>query len=145
MDLTLYVNVSEKNKLTKSLTNELHLTGNLRNESSVTDPVILLQVDNPTTYNYVYIPQFNRYYFITDMVSVRTGLWQLKLHVDVLMSFNTQIGELRVVLSDTEKEGATNYISGDPWITNVKDTTNILVFPKKLLDSGEYILITAGG
>lgn len=35
----------------------------------------------------MYIAAFNRYYFITDIVSVSTGIAEIKAHVDVLTSF----------------------------------------------------------
>ena len=83
MDITFYINNSEKNKISKNLTNNTHISGTLRNETGVMNPVILIHSVNPTKFNYVYIPEFNRYYFITDMVSIRTDIWQIKLHVDV--------------------------------------------------------------
>lgn len=41
--------------------------------------------------NYAYIPQLNRYYFITDIVAVTNKLWELHMHVDVLMSNAVQL------------------------------------------------------
>lgn len=145
MDITFYINNSEKNKISKNLTNNTHISGTLRNETGVMNPVILIHSVNPTKFNYVYIPEFNRYYFITDMVSIRTDIWQIKLHVDVLMSFKDSLKNVKVILNDSEVEGADNYLTGEQWVTNVKDTTNIVNFPNGLLDNGEYILITAGG
>lgn len=145
MDITFYINNSEKNKISKNLTNNTHISGTLRNETGVMNPVILIHSVNPTKFNYVYIPEFNRYYFITDMVSIRTDIWQVKLHVDVLMSFKDSLKNVKVILNDSEVEGADNYLTGEQWVTNVKDTTNIVNFPNGLLDNGEYILITAGG
>lgn len=145
MDITFYINNSEKNKISKNLTNNTHISGTLRNETGVMNPVILIHSVNPTKFNYVYIPEFNRYYFITDMVSIRTDIWQVKLHVDVLMSFKDSLKNVKVILNDSEVEGADNYLTGEQWVTNVKDTTNIVNFPDGLLDNGEYILITAGG
>lgn len=145
MDITFYINNSEKNKISKNLTNNTHISGTLRNETGVMNPVILIHSVNPTKFNYVYIPEFNRYYFITDMVSIRTDIWQVKLHVDVLMSFKDSLNNVKVILNDSEVEGADNYLTGEQWVTNVKDTTNIVNFPNGLLDNGEYILITAGG
>lgn len=145
MDITFYINNSEKNKISKNLTNDTHISGTLRNETGVMNPVILIHSVNPTKFNYVYIPEFNRYYFITDMVSIRTDIWQVKLHVDVLMSFKDSLKNVKVILNDSEVEGADNYLTGEQWVTNVKDTTNIVNFPNGLLDNGEYILITAGG
>ena len=145
MEIHLYVNSSEKNQLGKTLGSEIVLTGNLRDEASVTNPVILIQADNVSGYNYAYVKEFNRYYFIRNMVSVRTGLWRIELSVDVLESYKTEIKKLSVILRDTETTGATNYLSGDVWKTNVKETTNIINFSGGLSDTGEFILITAGG
>ena len=145
MDITLYTNNSEKNKLDKNLSNAKTFSGKLREESSIVNPSILIQIDNPSKYNYTYIPEFNRYYFITDMASVRTDIWELSMHVDVLMSFKESIKDTQIILSDTETTGQTNYMSGEQWARNVKDTTQIINFPNHLPVKGEYILITAGG
>ena len=145
MNLSLFVNNSEKNKLDKSLSSELKFNGKLREESSVVNPSIMVQATNPSGYNYAYIPEFNRYYFITDMVSVRTGIWEISMHVDVLMSFKDTIKATQVILSDTETTGQTNYMPGEQWATEVKNTTTIKMFPHSLPTTGKYILITAGG
>ena len=145
MEITLYTNNSEKNKLEKSLSRDLKLTGKLREESSIVNPSVLIQTENPSSYNYAYIPEFNRYYFITDAISVRTDIWRISLHCDVLMSFKDELKATSVILSDTESTGATNYITGEQWKTNVKNATEIINFPKGLNTNGEFILITAGG
>ena len=148
MEITLYTNESEKNKLDKTITNSILLEGNLRDESSIINPIILIssnKEDIPYMYNYAYIPAFGRYYFITDIESVRTGIWRVSMHVDVLMSYKEQIKNLNVIINNSEETGANNYLSGEQWITNVKNTTNIVNFPNGLNDNGEFILITAGG
>ena len=52
--------------------------------------------------NYVYIPDFNRYYFINDITSVRQNLWRLSLHVDVLMSYKKEINNTYAFISRNE-------------------------------------------
>ena len=145
MDIILYVNNSEKNKLGKTLIDSSTFTGTLKEETSITHPVILLETVNPTTYNYAYIAEFNRYYYISDMVSVRNGLWRLYLQVDVLESFKDYIKGVSVILSDTETTGGEMYLSGNVWKSKVKELTDIIQFPNGLLNNGEFILITAGG
>ena len=148
MEITLYTNESEKNKLEKTITNSILLEGNLRDESSIINPIILIssnKEDIPYMYNYAYIPAFGRYYFITDIESVRTGIWRVSMHVDVLMSYKEQIKNLNVIINNSEETGANDYLSGNQWITNVKNTTSIVNFPNGLNDEGEFILITAGG
>ena len=145
MDINLYKNHSEKNKIGKSLTGEVTYSGSLRDETSVINPVILLAAENLSQYNYAYIPQFHRYYFISDIVSVRNGLWRVSLDVDVLESYKVGIKNLNVILSDSEDEGGQKYLDGAQWRTKVKASTDIIRFSSGLRENGEYILITAGG
>lgn len=145
MVITLCVNMSATNKIGKSLASMTAYEGTLREECSAINPVVLMQVDNPTGYNYGYIPDFGRYYYITDMVSVRTGLWRISFKVDVLESFRNEIISCSVILSDTENTGAETYLSGRVWKSKVKQLTDIMTFPSGLSESGHFILITAGG
>ena len=145
MNIVLCENKSEKNKINKSLNSGVTLSGNLRNESNVVNPTIIVNTDNPTIYNYAFIPAFNRYYFITDYISIRTGIWQLNLKSDVLMSFKDSILASSVLINSTETTGKNNYLSGSNWVSNCKSKTDILTFSHGLLNDGQYILITAGG
>lgn len=89
MTLELYSNSSEYAALDKDLELQLTLSGTLREESSIIDPTILVEDldDHITAINYAYIPEFGRYYFITNIESVRNHLWRLTLHVDVLHTY----------------------------------------------------------
>lgn len=120
-------------------------SGTLKEETSIISPVVLMELENPSSYNYAYIPEFGRYYFINDIVSVRKGLWRISMQVDVLESFKNYILDLGVILSDSENTGAENYLSGDVWKTKVKEKTDIIKFPSGLSETGHFILITAGG
>ena len=145
MNIVLCENKSEKNKINKSITSGVNLSGNLRNESNVVNPTIIVNTDNPTNYNYALIPAFNRYYFINDYISLRTGIWQLNLKSDVLMSFKDSILNSNVLVNKTESVGKNNYLSGNNWVNNCKTKTDIISFSNGLLNDGQYILITAGG
>lgn len=52
--------------------------------------------------NYCKIPEFNRYYFITDITSVRRNIWQIELQVDVLMSYKDDFLKLNAFISRNE-------------------------------------------
>lgn len=145
MEITLCINNSEKNKLGKSLSSLNIFSGSLKDETSVTNPVVLMELENPTGYNYAYIPEFGRYYFIDDMISVRTGLWKISMKVDVLESFKNYIRGISVILSDSTDTGKELYLMGKVWKTKIKELTNIINFPSGLSDNGYFILITAGG
>lgn len=47
----------------------------------------------PTIYNYAYIADFQRYYFVSDWV-YNAGVWEVSLSVDVLGSNKTAIGSI---------------------------------------------------
>lgn len=145
MEIILYTNNNEKNKINKTLINPTSYEGNLRDVTDVINPIILLESATIGEHNYAYIPQFNRYYFITAISSVRMGLWAVALQEDVLMSFKTDILNLVVILNNTESNGINNYLPSDVFRNNVKTRTDIFNFSSGLLDSGEFILITAGG
>lgn len=146
MDLRLYYTSDENNKINKALSNGTILTGTMRDSSSIISPVILVEGSSFNEYNYAYIPQFDRYYFIKEITNYRNNLWILTLEVDVLMSFKSSILNMHCIFIETETTGADRYLS-DPrvWVNKVKDKTDILTFPNGLLETGEYILITAGG
>lgn len=145
MNITLYVNHSEKNKINKNLTNDFSLSGSLRDATNIVNPVILIEINEISNYNYCYISDFKRYYFITDITVIRTGLFAISLMVDVLESFKTDIKNLSVILLNTQNVGLNNYLPSQVFRNNVKSKTDIINFPSGLNNSGEFILITAGG
>lgn len=145
MNIILYVNNSEKNKIGKNLTNGFSLSGTLRDATDIINPIILVELNEIANYNYCYISNFKRYYFITDITVIRTGLYAISLSVDVLESFKSEIKNLSVILLNTENVGLNNYLPSQVFRNNVKSKTDILNFPNGLNDSGEFILITAGG
>lgn len=144
--ISLFKTASENNRVVKVLTDEKQLSGELRNQTSVLNPSIRIEsADNISTYNYAYISEFGRYYYITDIVSVRTNCWVVSLRCDVLMSYKDEIQSLNVILNNTQETGLSNYLSSPNWVNLVKTKTDIKAFPSGLSEQGEFILITAGG
>ena len=145
MNIILYDNKSPKNKIGKTLVNANNITGTLRGETSTSNIQLMLNIVDLNPYNYMYIADFGKYYFITNIISVRTGLWLVSASIDVLESYKNEILQLNVILSDTESVGSKQYRNGACWDVLVKDKTDIISFSDGLLPTGEFILITAGG
>ena len=144
--ISLFKTASENNRVVKVLTDEKRLSGELRNQTSVLNPTIRIEsADNISGYNYCYISEFGRYYYITDIVSVRTNCWVISLRCDVLMSYKDEIQSMNVILNNTQETGLSNYLASPNWVSLVKTKTYIKVFPSGLSEQGEFILITAGG
>lgn len=93
IDIYLFT-FSKKENSTKrpSLTGMTPLKCAVKSPSSLINPVIELHSDtNPVAFNYGYIPDFNRYYFVSDWQYDR-GLWIANLSVDVLATYKPYIG-----------------------------------------------------
>lgn len=144
MTITLYNNSSEKNKIGKSLSVVDTLTGTIKDPSSIIRPEITIERTSPTGFNYCYIDEFGRYYFVNDVVVIHNNIMRLRLSVDVLESFKNEILAQNVII-DKNTTDNDKYLPDENWKVNVKTKTDIVNFPSGLLESGEFILITAGG
>lgn len=143
MTIKLYKTASEKNRLNKSLTNEIVLTGFLREQCSVTNPIIKIeQSTNLALYNYAYIQEFNRYYYISDIKTVRNNLWELSLNIDVLMTYKNDILNTTGLINHADLN---QYLNDTNIVTNSKCTKQIITFATALPTDVDYLLIVAGG
>lgn len=104
--LTLYKNTAENNRIDKTeyLTSVREITGYLRNETNIINPSIVIEYAGVIDFNYVYISTFNRYYFVTNITSVRTNLWRLDMSCDVLMTYKDTILNYECYVSRNEND-----------------------------------------
>ena len=104
MRITFYTNNSEKNALTKSLTQIVRLDGTLKDGTSIIDPSVLCyNIDRfIPDINYFYIDETGRYYFLNGVEVVRNGLWQISGHVDVLSTYKAAILQNRAIIQRSE-------------------------------------------
>jgi hypothetical protein len=142
MQIKLYNNSSPTNKIEKNITSVLDVSGALRGETDIVNPTIRIYAANLPYFNYAYIPEFHRYYYLRNVRAVRNDIFEISLQSDVLMSFD--ISNVTGVVTESQNLGS-NYLNGRQFVRLVKSKTDIITFPNGLLDSGEYILITAGG
>ena len=106
MILKLYKNVSEKNVLDKNITELSVLSGTLRDDCSIINPVILIEdtagFDLKYT-NYAYIEEFGRFYYINNIVC-KNGLFELQMHVDVLKTHANGIRANEAVIARQQNQ-----------------------------------------
>lgn len=105
-DINLYQNSAEVNRVDKGqfLVGVGTLSGALREECSILTPSIVYQSSDVPTFNYVYIPIFNRYYYVTSLSSVSKNVWRMELNCDVLMTYKEQIFLLQGVIGRQEND-----------------------------------------
>ena len=145
MELNLYYNTSDNRTINKTLTLGLTISGNLREESSIIKPIITIKSDNVIRENYLYIPEYQRYYYITGKESVRTGIWRIHMEVDPLMSFKRDVLALTVVVSkQSEITNGDEYIDDGSLVTDNQLFKTVYNFTDGFNDNAQYILITAG-
>ena len=143
MTITLYTNYSEENKIGKSLSSGTVVSGTLREETSIMTPTVEIAVASISS-NYAYITDFGRYYFITDIVSVRNGLWRVSFKCDVLETYKSQILENEATLA--RQENLHNLYLKDDLSKFTADTFTLYQdFPVQNFNgSGDFLIFTTG-
>lgn len=144
----LYSSSSPSNKVDKEIDLVATATGVLKDETSIIDPIIEIRSDLSlamvSTINFAYIEAFNRYYFVTNIVSTTNGLWEIHMHVDVLMTYKAQIREQDAVVARQSEQY--NVFLNDGWFMAYQNSR----IQTKYFSNGspfeaqEYVLIVAG-
>lgn len=143
-NITLQTNASERNALDKSITNIITVSGELKTETSIIDPVIIIECDLSivTNCNYMTISAFGRSYFVNNIRSIRNGLVEFSCHVDVLSTYKTAIRGNTAIIR--RQENTWNLYLNDG-LFKVYQNPNVLTkaFPSGFTTQ-EFVLAVAG-
>lgn len=144
--LELYNNTSEDNRVDKTnyLTKVGELSGVLREESSLIDMSLTIEIEQLPLFNYVYIEQFNRYYYVTDIVSVKYKLWTISLSVDVLMSYKNALLSCSAFVDRNENSFDNNIIDKKRIIEQGYDIEVSTITNELLTDNVDYNYVLTG-
>ena len=92
LSVQMMVSSSPVEKIGKTLSAGSTYSCVLKDGTSILDPVIFITTSDAVyNYNYMYISDFGRYYFIKDIVSVNCNKWEVHAHVDVLETYANAI------------------------------------------------------
>ena len=145
MILNLYKTDDGDNVINKTLLNKLTIQGFFLTSSlNIVNPVIPLQVINGVNiyeYNYIELPEFNRFYFVDSIESVNAKIFNLICSCDVLMTYKDAILNSSARVMRSIKTG--DYYSGES-IANVKPTITTHLSDVTLDDTPSLILTTVG-
>ena len=145
MTVDFSYNQSDQRQIFKTLSPGVTLTGTLRNESSIIEPVILFESSDVMRYNFAYIPEWQRFYFVENVESIRNNLYKVSLRCDVLMSFRSDICNFQVVVDkQTQAENGDEYIDDGSLVCDNVMFNRVYNFARGFNDTPELILITAG-
>lgn len=93
MTITFWTLSKRKNSTKQPAITGTDYTGTLTTESGMVSPSVIMDFGQTApTYNYAYITEFGRYYWINEITSIGGGLWRVEMSCDVLASFKTSIG-----------------------------------------------------
>ena len=132
-----------KNKINKTLSGGLTINDVvIQNDFDITAFELLIKnSDFNSEYNYCYIQDLGRYYFIESVEKMNGSIYKIRLTVDVLKSFSTQIENINAIITKSENpddnfvdcEKSENYTSE---VINMTDNFN---------HNGNLILVTSLG
>lgn len=91
MTVTYWSNFSKRKNSTLQPTTGTDVTVRLKEDCSIINPVFE-SATMPATANYIYVSEWGRYYFVTNVVFISNTVKAFSCEVDVLASFKTQIG-----------------------------------------------------
>lgn len=146
MNVKLYINESNNNVLNKKITliNEYNIL--LKDNVDVYRPIIKIKTELLNKCNYVFIEDFNRYYYVVNKRSINIEIIELTLECDVLMSFREHILNLKCIIDKQENINLGNkYYDDNSLISLSKEFIESYNFNNGFNENGEFILITAGG
>ena len=138
LDMNLYHNNAERNRVDKTnfLESVSTLNGYLRDKTSITNPSIIIEMSEFPTFNYVYLPKFNRYYYVTNILSIATNLWQIDMHVDVLMSYKDKILLQSAIIERNEYEWNPYLIDSSLPVSKEPNIT-VEEVPQSIINTGQ--------
>lgn len=141
MKVELYNTNDNPNVVNKTLTKVRELDITFRQAVNEKTPVIILHNTNIKGCNYVHIPNFNRYYFITNVDNYDNVLARITLTTDLLMTYQDVIMNNQSLITATETP---SYLSTNlPTLSKhtVRKTLSTVTLPTK----SSIILTTVGG
>lgn len=110
MIVTTFNNKSQSNVIEKNLEQLQTFDISLIHEFNILKPTLIFTKSNFTKSNYIYIPQYNRYYFINDITTSPGNRVQLDCNIDVLKTYGNDIKKCSCVVLRSESAGVNNIV-----------------------------------
>lgn len=142
-NIVLMNNQDELNKISKNPVTVETVTGVLRDECDIVDPVIEIQYAGTlSNVNYARVEELHRWYFINKIESVRNGLWRIYCHCDVLKTYSEAILGTECVIARSQNK-YNLFLNDSAFKVYANPRLQVINFPQKF--TGEsYILVMKG-
>lgn len=144
IDVVFMKNNDEFNKIIKTPKTVLTVQGNYKNPANITDITLTVNADliQLTGTNYMHIPILKRYYYISNVTSVRNGLCEIVGTCDLLMSFSAEILANTAIVKRQQNKWNL-YLNDGSFMTYQNPRVVTKNFPNGF-NSFSYVLAVAG-
>lgn len=132
------------NEVNKTLTEQETVTGLLNASFDILNPVLKFRTGTPVSFNYCYINELQRYYFVKD-VAQEGDMCTVRLNVDVLYTYRDKI--LQATGTMTNGEDSNRYSSNRSKNYDLRPILKQLEFDldKSFADTGKIVMVTIKG
>lgn len=148
MTIKTYRFTGDSRKVDKTLTSvESYSNAEIVGEMSILNPSISLQLDSFTdtiNFNYIKIPELNRYYYVEDYTIRQDGFVQIQCRVDVLKTFADDILDSTQYV-DRQQHLCTYRLPDG--LYNIKSNRNLTIknFGTQIIEPNPYFIVQTSG
>ena len=142
MLMKLYTTKTPNNTIGKVLENETEYNIKFKSQANRTKPVVVLMSETMIDFNYAYIPDFNRYYFVESIEVTPNKIYNISLRCDVLESFKNDILKSSGFVN---QQTTTNKYYNSDYQTEIKKEVDVIKSNVTLDTTKSTILVTIGG
>lgn len=140
MLISLYKTKDSNNTLNKTMTDKLDFNIKFKETANILSPRIRIRSDvSLIGYNYGFIPEFERFYFITDIDIMNDGIFSLSLRCDVIESFKSDLLECTGLV--TKKTDGRGYLNVPDYDIDVRKECDIYKSDKTLIDQLGFLVV----
>lgn len=141
MNIIFYKYNGEFNRLNKTLENGVTISGNFNIDYNKINPTIKLVYENDFDFNYCYIQDFSKYYFIDNTVIRRNGFIVCNLSEDTITTYK----DLIIKSTGTVTRSFNGlYLQGANIPTTSKTSIVKYTFNDVFNHNGVYVIIANG-
>lgn len=144
ISIVLQKNLSEENKLDKTLTTVSTQSVNLKDTTNILNPTFILRLSTLPDFNYITATPLKRSYFVKEVI-FNGGVWEISCECDVLSTYKTEIRANKAIIKRQENKWNLYYNDGS-FRTYQNPHIVTKSFPSGFdTNTNSFILAVAGG
>lgn len=142
MQITLYENFAKKDNSTlRPSIGGTVIDCFLKNSTSITNPTFVLTVEN---FNITYVKWDDRYYFVSDIMSIKNGVIELSCSLDVLATYKDEILKVNSFVNFSSSNYDNNILDSRIGTSSAITSKSQLTSTSGFSDGGCYCITAIG-